>query len=440
PRRWIATALLGFCGLLALVGVCLAAVRHQTWMGWLAPLLALATSLSLLLAASWVRRDIPESVSRLQLIDVGDDGSFAVVREQSGVYLERLSSMQLDSQIDGDLRSSGALTSGICRFTVDDFENWNVSNEAWPPGSWRYQTLFAMPTADLTVQGSLTKAGLQLEMPDSLPAPLEDPVLSFVAGDPMLCRAFGGKIEVDDRLTVGNGRWIAGSILSAEQQRRMDLYQQFFEPNRDLQPPARRLYGWTPPWQASHWNHELQQPGAALVALPVALQRPEVGQEVFIPHGLIQLRQSLKAAGATTTFNPQTGVWRQDLLVAANVELDFVLPAEIVPFAAKSIALELVVSAPERSVTLSAISPSGPIELVQLDSPSLPWKTTITDPNVLKLAEDGRLEVLLQVSGRQVAEGAGADNSYVTWQVDHFHASLSGSVLPHSTLTPSVDP
>lgn len=435
PRNWVATALLGFCGLLAIAGVCLATTRRQTWIGWLAPSLAVATSLSLLLAASWVRRDIPESVSRLQLVEVADDGSFAFVREQSGVFLDRQSPMQLDSQIDGVMRSSEAVTSGVRRFTVDDFEDWNVSNEAWPPGSWRYQSEFAKPTSDLTVLGSLTEAGLQLEMPAELPGPLEDPVLSFVSGDPLLCRASSGEVEVDHRLTVGNGRWIDGSMLSTEQQRRMDLYQQFFQSTRDLQRPARRLYGWTPPWQASQWSRELQQSGAALVALPVALRRPEIGKEVFLPHGLIELRQGLKADGATTTFNQQTGQWRQELAVAANAELDFVLPVEVVPFAAKSLELELDIRAPERKVTLSALSPSGPIELVQLDSPSLSWSTTITDPTVLQLIEDGRLEVLLQVSERHVADGTDPDNSYVTWRVAHFHASLHGSVLPQSTLT-----
>ena len=435
PRSWVATALLGFCGLIVIVGACLAAVRHQTWIGWLAPSLAVATSISLLLAASWVRRDIPEAVSRLQLIDVRDDGRFALVREQSAVFLDRQSPMKLHYQLDGNMHSSNAMTSGVRRFTVNDFEDWNMSNEAWPLGTWRYQTQFAIPTADLTVLGRLTADGLQLEMPVDLPAPLEDPVLSFVAGDPLLCRASEGKVEVDDRLTAGNGRWIAGSILSDEQQRRTDLYRQFFQPADDLQRPARRLYGWTPPWQSSPWNRELQQPGAALVALPLTLQRPEVGQDVFIPHGLIQLQPGLKVDGATITFNPQTGAWREDLLAATDVQLDFVLPPEVVPFAAKSLALEIVIRAPERKVTLSALSPSGPIELAQFDGPSLPWSATITDPSVLQLAEDGRLEILLQVSQRQVAAKASNDSSYVTWQVDHFHASLRGSLLPRSAFT-----
>lgn len=436
PRGWVATALFGFCIVLAAVGAWLAAARHQTWIGWIAPGLAVMTSLSLLLAASWVRREIPESVSRLQVVDVGDDGALAIVREQSAVFLDRLSPMQLDSQFNGAMRSSDSVTSGVRRFVVEDFERWSVTNEAWPPGSWRYQAQFALPTVDLTVRGSLTDKGLQLEMPAELPAPLEDPVLGFVVGDPLLCRAAAGGVEVDERLTVGEGRWIAGSILSAEQQRRMDIYQQFFEPNEDLQRPARRLYGWTPPWPTSGWNRELNQPGAALVALPVRLQRPAVGQEVFLPHGLIQLRRGLNAQNVTATYDDRTGVWRKELLVAVDAELDFVLPPEVVPFSASSLALELDIRAPERKVTVSAIGPSGPIELAQLDSPSLPWSATITDPSVLQLVEDGRLEVLLRISPRQLADGTDADDSYVTWQIAHFHASLRGSVQAQSTLTP----
>lgn len=435
PRGMVATALLGFCAVLAIAGAGLAAIRQQVWIGWLAPALAVLASLTLLLAATWMRRDMLESVARLQLIDIGDDGRTGLIREQTAVYLDRLSDMQLDSQIDGNMRTSDAITSGVRRFNTEDFEKWNMANEAWPPGSWRYQAKFAMPVDELSVRGHLTAAGLQLEMPAGLPAPLADPILSFVPGDPLLCRASGKEITVDPRLTVSNGRWIADSILSAEQQRRMDVYQEFFLPQADLQRPARRLYGWTAPWPTSQWSREMQQPGAALVALPVSLQRPEVGQEIYIPHGLIALQQGLDALGTTTTYDEQTGQWRPDLLVTANAELDFVLPSEVIPFAATSLALELDILAPERIVTLSARGPAGPIQLARLDSPSLPWTGTITDANVLQLAADGRLEILLQVSQRQAEAEADIGSSYVTWQVAHFHASLRGSVLAQSSLS-----
>lgn len=435
PRGLVAAALLGFCAVLAIAGAGLAAMRQQTWIGWLAPAVAVLASLTLLLAATWLRQDMAESVARLQLIDITDDGNTGLLREQTAMFLDRLSDMQLDSQIDGAMWTSDAVTSGVRRLTTEDFETWNLANAAWPPGSWRYQAQFAMPVDELSVLGHLTATGLQLEMPGALPAPLTDAILSFVPGDPLLCRTSGSEITVDPRLTVSDGRWIADSILSAEQQRRMDVYHKFFLPQADLQRPARRLYGWTAPWSTSQWSREMQQLGAALVALPVRLQRPEVGQEISIPHGLVALQQGLDAIGTTTIYDGTTGRWRPELLVTANAELDFVLPSEVVPFAATSLALELDILAPDRIVTLSARGPTGPIQLARLDSPSLPWTATITDANVLQLAADGRLEIFLQVSQRQGELEADIGSSYVTWQVAHFHASLRGSVLAQSSLS-----
>lgn len=441
-RGIVAAALLGFCAVLAIAGISLAALRHQAWIGWAAPGLAALASLMLLLAASWVRRDIPESVARLQLIDISDDGNTSLVREQSAVFLDGVADMHLDSQHDAAIHTSDAITSGLRRFTLEDFEKWSVANQAWPPGSWRYHAQFAIPVEDLSVRGHLTAAGLQLEMPDGLPAALTDPILSFVEGNPLLCRASGGKVTVDQHVAAGPGKWMADSILSAEQQRRMDVYQEFLQPQPDLQRPTRRLYGWTLAWPTAQWSREMHPEGAALVSLPVRLQRPAVGQDIFLPHGLIALRQALNADGTTTTYDERTGQWRPELMVAANAELDFVLPTEVVPFAATSLALELDIRAPDRVVTISARGPAGPIQLARLESPSLPWAATITDADVLQLATDGRLEILLQVSQRQSETESEFGTSYVTWQVAHFHASLRGSVSAQSPLSqhPSGSP
>ncbi len=435
PQGWVATALLGFVGLLALTGILLALTKHLTWIGWMAPLLAAVTSLSLLVAATYVRRDIPESVSRLQLINVADDGSSAVVREQAAVYLSRLSAMELESTVDGVASSSETITSGVQRFITEDFERWRLSNDAWPPGTWRYRAQYAVPTDDLVVRGTLTPAGLQLTLPADLAAPLEDPLLSFVEGDPLLCRTTASGVEVDDSQTVRGDRWIAGSILSAEQQRRLEIYQLFFQPNQDLHRPQRRLYGWTTTWPTSKWDRELEQPGAALVGLPILLERPAVASEVFIPHGLLKLVHSLDRSTVTSAYDERTGKWREEMLNGTVARLDFLLPSEVVPFVASSLVLELDLRAPQREVTIAALAPNGPIELARLDSPSLPWKATVTDPAVLQLAQDGRLEMQITVGQRTGAAAEELGASYVTWQAEHFHASLRGSVRAASSLS-----
>ncbi len=437
PKRWVAIGLMGFCGVLAVLGSWLAYSGRLPVIGVVAPGVAVVASLALLLAASWVRRDIPESVSRLQVVDIGDNGSFALVREQSSVYLSQAANMKLESSVDGVMHSSEAVTSGVRLLVNEDFQKWHVANENWPPGAWRYEAEFVVPTQQLIATGRLSEQGLELNLPSGLPSELEDPVLSYVTGDPLLCEASEGGLRVNDQVTLDGVNWISGSLISDEQQRRLEIYQQFFEPNKFLHRPAARLYGWTAPWSAATWNRELKQQGSALVALPVALERPAIGQQIFVPHGLIQLRRLTSQANLTSTFDDYTGKWRDEVGMASQVDMEFVLPTEVVPLTVQAIEFELDITAPQRTVTVSFATASGPVEIVKLDGPSIPWKQTITHPDILQAFQDGRLPVSLNISDLNSAQGAMGATSIVTWHIDHMHAAVRGQMLPLSSLSES---
>ena len=437
PKSWVATALLSFCGLLTGLGLLLAYTGRLPAMGLIAPGVAVAASLVLLLAASWVRQDIPESVSRLQLVDIGDDGSFASIREQASVFLSTAANMRLASNVDGVMHSSEAITSGVRRLVSEDFQKWHVANENWPPGAWRYDAEYVVPTHQLIAKGRLSAQGLEISLPDELPSKLEDPVLSYVTGDPLLCQFSADKLTVNHQVSLDGERWIAGSILSDEQQRRQELYQQFLAPNKFVRRPSGRLYGWTTPWPGSTWNRELKQQGAALVALPVELERPAIGQQVFVPHGLIQLRRRVSPTNLTTAFDDVTGKWQNEIGMASQVEMEFVLPPAVVPLDLQSIDLELDAVAPQRTVTINAITNSGSVEIVKLDSPSIPWKQTISNPAILKAFQSGQLAVNLSISDLSSANSEFQSTSVVTWHIDHFHASVSGQMLPKSSLSKS---
>ncbi len=434
PRSWVALSLLGFCSVLGVAGCCLAWFGRVSTIGLLTPALSILTSLILLLASTWIRRDIPESVSRLQTVEVAQDGSFAIAQEQSAVFLESSKSMRLDSQLDGSMLASDAVTTGVRRFLVGDFQQWQFENQDWPPGSWRYRSDFTTETDNFVVDGQLTRSGLQLTLPEGLPSALEDPVLGFAVGTPMLCTPSRSGFLADGSVTVENERWIAGSILSDEQQRRLQIYQTFFAPQESLQRPARRLYGWTVPWNGSQWDYEMAQKGAALVALPVRLQRPAIGEELFIPHGLNQLQKNSRKASVTSAFDDTTGIWREEMTMGTVAEMEFMLPAEIVPFAAKEIQLELDIKAPQRTVTIMVPTENGDIELARLESPSLPWRATLSDPSVLREVRDGVLDVVINVGDRSGATNQSL-TSFVAWQIEHFHMSLRGQVEAGSSLS-----
>ncbi len=434
PRGLVAAALLGFCVSLAGLSVCLAYWGRLPGIGLAAPIAAILVSLALIGVANWTRRDIPECLSRFQIVDIGSDGSSALVREQAAVYLESAAAMQLESKMDGVARTSEAITTGVRRFVQDDFQHWFVSNDAWPPSSWRYNAEYSLATEQLVVRGTLSKSGLRLELPIGMPSRLEDPVLSFAMGAPMLCDPIEDDLMANNQIKVEGDRWISGSFLSDEQHRRLGLYKQFFKADEKLRRPVRRLYGWTDPWEGASWNRELEQFGSALVALPVSLSRPEIGAEIFVPHGLIQLRRDPGPTGVTLAYDDRTGEWRKDVSSAAEAHLQFVLPSEVVPIQAASVDLELDIKAPQRVVTLSVQTGTEVIQLAKLESPSIPWMATITDAAILETISDGTLEVLLQVSESNQSSTSVSAN-LVLWQVDHFHASVRGKMSAQSSLS-----
>ena len=90
--------------------------------------------------------------------------------------------------------------------------------------------------------------------------------------------------------------------------------------------------------------------------------------------------------------------------------------------------LELDVKAPHRTVRISAeLDGQPPLEIVQLDGPSVPWRGEVSDPRILASARDGIVDILLEVSGRNDLKDGEQTSTVVTWQIDSFRASFRGS-------------
>lgn len=433
PKSWVAAALLGFCGLLTCTGVFFAYVGRMTLLGVVAPCIAILASIALMISANWVRRDIPESVSRLQLVDIGGNGKFASIREQASVYLATAADMQCDSKFDGIMRTAN----GAGSLVIKDFQDWHVADSNWPPGAWRYDMEYVIPTEELIVKGRLSSDGLELILPDALPSSLQDPILSYVTGDPLLCEVIEAGLRANTQHTVDQDRWITGAIISDEQQRRSEIYRQFFEPNKLLRRPGSRLYGWTNTWPGSNWSRKLKEQGSALVSLPVVLVRPTNGEEVFVPHGLVQVQRRFSTSNLTSAFDDVTGKWRDEVAMASDVDVDFVLPEVLVPIELKSIEFAIDITAPQRTVTVNAITDSGSVQIIKLDSPSIPWKQTITDPAILKAFQLGRLPVSISVSKLSSEGGGFGTTSNVTWNIKYFHVGVRGQILPKLNLSQS---
>ncbi len=430
PRHLVGMILLAFISLLVGVGVACFRLGELSKLGLYAPLLAMLAGGGLVLSSTWIRRDIPETVSRLQLIQVNQHGRTAAVREQSAVHLTASAAMNLVSQADGYAITDSAVQSGIKRFNVGDTRQWQLSNMAWPPGSWRYQSIQLVDTPPLVATGRLNVDGLTIDLPSELKA-FEDPVIGFSPGVPMIGKLEGQQIRADGSLMAEGERWISDTLISNEQRRRIDVYRKFFDGDSRHLPPRRTLFGWSKPWDGAKWdNSNLTEVGSAMIGLPLRLLRPPVGQQVLIPAGLIQLRKDPREISQTSAFNSKTGKWSTDMGLGISSNVQFLLPPEVLPFRAESLSMELNIKAPHRQVRLTSRAVGrDPIEIVSLASPSVPWKGVITDPRILSDALDGTLDLSLEISERTDIGPDDSPSSVVTWQIDAFRASAIGTRL-----------
>ena len=436
PRKWVGATLIGFCVLLVGAGAWIAVVGDLKSIGFLAPGLAFAASIPLVVAAMWTRSDIPSMSSELQIIQFGQNGG-GRIRGKAAVYLAASRSMELVGNSEGFASASENIESGIRLFATTDFQKWKLSNTDWPPGTWRYQTETWLTKESFSAAASLTSKGLELELPQGLPSPPEDIIVNFTTGSPCMGNLLdqNSRLLVDGSFPSDRNRWTSAAIVSDEQGRRAKVYNEIFlSPDSLRAPLPRSLYFWTKLWpQSPRWNSNLERRGAALVTVPIRLAEPAVGSKVLIPYSLISVEASTNAVGYSSIFKYRTGRWADESTLEVDADLSFVLPPEVVPIDATSIQVDFDIEAPKRKVRLIWSANDSPVELMTLDSPSIPWRGTITDPRVLKDLTDGRLDLRIEVTNSERLATEAQDN-FVSWRIKHLHLSVSGQTLPRNNL------
>ncbi|MCU0721335.1 MAG: hypothetical protein MUC83_16615, partial [Pirellula sp.] len=178
--------------------------------------------------------------------------------------------------------------------------------------------------------------------------------------------------------------------------------------------------------------------GSALVSIPIQLVPPVPNQSILIPHGLVTIQNSRDSVSSSTAFDQLRGEWVVDSTYAAEIDLEFLLPTEVLPFSADKIDIEVDIRAPRRTATLFHISQGQSIELGKVDSPSVPWRFSASDARILKDCADGVVRLKLVVSDRNDKTADAGSVSLMSWQVSHFHLSFRGRVVTDSDMAAEV--
>ena len=435
-KGFVSLALLSFCVALLALGIWRLTAGEVPRIGWLLPALSLIASTPIVFAGILQKKDIPNTVSLFQWIQF-DNPTGGSMRESAAVYLGDSSEMVLQATRNGFAIADPKISSGITTVVREDLEHWQLTNRAWPAGAWRYTTDSLLPGNSMVAHGKWTAEGLEVKIPSEFPSPLVNPIMSYVAGAPALGKTADGKsILIDGKFPAEGERWTLQSMVDDEQRRRSDIYRKYFGSSDRLQVQARTLVGWSElvP-NGPTWKESLERRGTALVSFPVMLQRAEPGEEVFVPHPFITIRNT--ALGESTPiFMDGIGKWITQSSSPSATVLEFVLPEEVVPLRPKSIQISWDIEAPRRTASLSFIHPSQTqsTPLVELNAPSLPWEAVLEDSLLLEAIGKGKLVLKIEVSPDREPGGT------LPWRIRHLRLAVRGTVLAkHAWTTTPAD-
>ncbi|MCU0711863.1 MAG: hypothetical protein MUC43_07365 [Pirellula sp.] len=438
PRSWIAAILSGFCLLIIAIGLWRLKAGDLKQIGYVVPCVSGLIATGIIVGSAWFRRDIEQTDSRLQMIEVSDDGNNAYAREHGAIYQTEASDMKLVGRIDGSGTPDSSVTSGIKTLAADDIMSWSMQNSAWPPGIWKFSTSGIVETSSMRATGRLTETGLEIEPPPALD--LSDVIVNFTPGNRMIAAKNGKNFVADGSINASGDRWFVDTLVTNEQTRRASVYRDYFKvKEREIRMP-RRLLGWSSRWQElPQWNRDdLKTTGSAMVSIPIQLAPPAPNQTILIPHGLITVQNSKDSVSSSTVFDQLRGEWINESTYASDIDLEFLLPTEVLPFSADKIDIELDIRAPRRTATISHLSNGKSVELGKVDNPSVPWRFSVTDESVLKDCADGVIRLKLTVSERNDKSADAGSVSLMSWQVSHLHLSFQGRVVTDSDLAAEV--
>ena len=189
--------------------------------------------------------------------------------------------------------------------------------------------------------------------------------------------------------------------------------------------------GWTKLWPIPvKWSEERDVRGSALVVLPIKLVATAVGQEVTVPHSVIQVETPVIEDGRSTAFSNSSGRWVDETTIAMSVPMRFHLPPQVCPIEATEVICDMQLRAPQREVTIESAATGAAQNVALLRSPLAAERFRITDPAVLADAADGVLDFRVTI-----CDCIGRDKNDRTvqvgpWQIDYFRISVKGRVAP----------
>jgi hypothetical protein len=401
--------------------------RRPWLLGLGAPAAAAASAAVFLVLAERARRSAPETVAVAQVVTAVPETREAAIRGLLAFYRPESGPVRLGAEQGGlfELDATG-LEGQIRRFVLQDVGVWGLENLSLPAGVRFAPFRFTAPTQEPVV--AVARFGPQGVVGKLTAGPfrdLEDLILNTPGG-----RNLAVRLGPDGSFTAGaedvlaEGEFIAGALLSDQQQRRQELYRTFLKPGGyERTPGPSRLLAWARPldlhFTASGARDSTEQPvGTALLVVPLRLERPVPGERVTIPGPFIPFRQMRDGVPSRPTL---------EFSSAAEMQLRFQVPDAVLPFQVERARLRARIEAPSRRLTIYLRANDKRVEVYRGESPLDPIRVDLPK-DLLRLDEQGGLHVEVRLSDSSAARDASGKGE--KWAIRRLEMEVVGQTLP----------
>jgi hypothetical protein len=420
-RGTVALVFAGFLvGALALGLVVLRWQRLQL-MGWLAPAAALGIAGAFFALGERSRQAAEPTLAVAQIVDAVSGQEEASIHGLLAAYRPDAGPAEVGAAQGGrfDLDMSG-IEGQTRRYLRTDMDAWHWDKLTLPAGTrvaaFQYTAATRQP---IRAVAQLGPDGLRGQLRAGPFRNLSDALLSAPEG-----RNLAVRLGDDGTFTVGSsdilpaGQFLAGAVLSDQQQRRQELYREFRmrsrSNRRELGPT---LLAWADPTDM-HFNLVPggRTVGTALLSVPLEIEPVASGARVAIPGPIIPWRRVIPGGLGRAVLESDQQI---------DQELRFQLPAAALPLTIERATFTAKIDAPSRRVTIAGRDGDDFRELLSLESPLDPIHLRISHARLLRLDAEGglHLQIRLSQSLRDDANSSGVSDK---WRIEYMEVEIIG--------------
>ncbi len=400
--------------------------RRPELLACAAPAAALAATLAFIALGEASRRTAMSTLALGQLVegdsatqDVSVRGPMVVYRPDSGAFpfaAKQGGIVELDR---------GGVEGQTTRLFTTDLDRWHLENLDLPAGLRMAHFRQSLSTdRPIAAVGRLGPDGLEGKIDAGPLRELCDAVLDAPGDRYLAVRMLeDGSFRAGSKDLLPTGEFLAGTLLSDQQQRRQEIYRRYL--NRP--PTGRReertfLLAWADPVDLGfHFGENVRTAGSALVILPLRLERSVPGSRVTIPGPFVKDRRLWNGGESGTTRESESAV---------DMHVRFQLPPAVLPFKVERARLTMRIDAPSRGVTIAGWD--GPEQdsrrrrvLHRVESPLDVIRVDVSEESLLHLDSAGGLHLNVEVGALLKGKAERSDGSQ-KWVIHYLDLEITG--------------